>query len=336
MRTLVVSSYPPRHCGIGAYAYAQVERWRERGDDVVVISPPDGDGDVKVRFDGGRPFRKAAAMGEGFERIVVHFQPSLYYPPRRPVAKVAASAWLLWLVRRRRQTKILVHEADPPIRWRPDYVLLRQAFKRARLVFHTDAERLALERRYRIRARARLIPHTEGIRVRGPASRAEARRRLGIDGTERLFLCAGFLQPAKGFERAVSAFSAAGSPGRLVIVGSVRDRTQANEAYAAGLRDLCRNTEGAELLEEYVSDEDFDAWIAAADRLVLPYVASWSSGVLARARVIGTPAIVSATGGLAEQAGPDDAVFHDDAELAALLRSPSPTAAPNDRVEIHP
>jgi hypothetical protein len=84
-----------------------------------------------------------------------------------------------------------------------------------------------------------------------------------------------------------------------------------------------------ELVEDYVSDEDFDAWIAAADRVVLPYVASWSSGVLARARVIGTPAIVSAAGGLPEQAGPHDAVFHDDDELTALLRS-------NVRVEIHP
>ena len=52
-RVLIVSSYPPRHCGIGAYAHAQAGRLRAAGDDVMVLSPPDGDGDVRVWFSGG-------------------------------------------------------------------------------------------------------------------------------------------------------------------------------------------------------------------------------------------------------------------------------------------
>ncbi|MDP9341673.1 MAG: hypothetical protein M3Q23_06135 [Actinomycetota bacterium] len=329
MRVLVVSSYPPRHCGIGAYAAALAERWREAGDTVVVISPPDGGGDVRVRFDGGRPFVRAARLGGSFDRIVVQFQPGLYYRPHAPVSKVLTSLGLLWLVSRRRRTEIVVHEADRPIRWRPDYALLRQALKRARLLFHTDAERRELEREYRLNARARLIDHAEGIRVTGGLSRREARRRLEIPADERLYLCAGFLHPGKGFDRAVRAFGEAGSPGRLVIVGSVRDETPGNLAYARTLRELCARTPGATLVDAYVPAEDFDAWIAAADRLILPYRVSWSSGALARARTIGTPAIVAATGGLPEQAGPDDVVFRDDGELTALLRA-------DDRVEIHP
>src|SRR6185312_16255394 len=78
MRTLVVSSYPPRHCGIGAYARDQVAELRGRGEEVVVLSPPDGDGDVRAPFLGGAAFRKAARVGRRFDRIVVHFQPALY------------------------------------------------------------------------------------------------------------------------------------------------------------------------------------------------------------------------------------------------------------------
>ena len=37
MRILVVSSYPPRHCGIGAYASGQVARLRAGGHDVTVL-----------------------------------------------------------------------------------------------------------------------------------------------------------------------------------------------------------------------------------------------------------------------------------------------------------
>ena len=101
MRTLVVSSYPPRHCGIGAYARDQVAELRAAGEDVVVLSPPDGDGDVRAPFLGGAAFRKAARLGRRFDRIVVHYQPALYYRPRAAVSKVVTSLSLLWLTLRR-------------------------------------------------------------------------------------------------------------------------------------------------------------------------------------------------------------------------------------------
>src|SRR5438093_7862999 len=118
MKVLVVSSYPPRHCGIGAYAHAHAERLRTQGHDVTVISPQDGDGDVRISFDAGAPFLEAKRIGGDFDRILVHFQPSLYFRPRAPIAKVLAAFGLRALVRRRSQTEILVHEADPPVWWR--------------------------------------------------------------------------------------------------------------------------------------------------------------------------------------------------------------------------
>ena len=92
MRVLLVSSYPPRHCGIGVYARTQAERLRADGHAVTVLSPPDGDGDIRVPFLGGRAFLRAAAIGARFDRIVVHFQPALYYRPRAPVSKVLTSS----------------------------------------------------------------------------------------------------------------------------------------------------------------------------------------------------------------------------------------------------
>ena len=314
----MVSSYPPRHCGIGAYAHAHSDRLRAAGDAVTVLSPPDGDGDVRVPFFGGRPFSRAARIGGRFDRILVHFQPVLYYRPRAPLSKVATSLGLLWLVVRRPRTEVLIHEADPPIRWRPDYVLLRSAFSRGRLLFHTQAERRSLERQYRVRTRARIVPHADGVRA-GPITRGQARRRLGLPADEPLFVCPGFLHPAKGYERAAFAWNAAGMPGRLVIVGSVRDRTAENVAYADMLRELASTLDRLDLVEDFVSDRDFDAWIAAADLVILPYRRSWSSGALTRAQQLRTPAAVAAVGGLAEQAGPEDEVFRSDDELVALL-----------------
>jgi glycosyltransferase involved in cell wall biosynthesis len=316
---VVVSSYPPRHCGIGAYAHTQVERLRGDGHRVTVISPPDGDGDVKVPFVAGTQFREAARLGRDADRIVVHFQPALYYRPRAPVSKVATSLGLLRLCRTRPQTEILVHEADHPKRWRPDYVLLAAAFRAAPvLLFHTEAERRRLERAYGIDVRARVVPHVEGITVHARLDRAEARARLGLPAEEPILVSPGFLHPAKGLERGIEAVRAAGG-GRLYVVGSVKDRTARNEEYAARLRSLAPQVPGVELRERYLDDDELDAWIAAADALVLPYRRSWSSGALARAQALGTPVIVSAVGGLAEQASSRDVVVRDDVELRAAV-----------------
>lgn len=317
MRVLVVSSYPPRPCGIGAYAATQAGRLREQGDTVTVISPPDGAGDLRIPFHGGRPFRLAARRGGGFDRIVIHYQPALYARRRAPLSALGTSLGLLWLVRRRRQTEIIVHEADPPRWWRPDERLLRTAFRAAPvLLFHTDRERRQLERLYRIRVRFRLLDHRSGISVGSPPSRAEARERLGLPADELVFLAPGFIHADKGYERAAEAVRRGG--GRLYVVGSVKDPTPRNLATVERLRALAGD-EAIRLIERFVDHDELDAWVAAADAVVLPYRRSWSSGILARAQAIGTPAVVTAVGGLPEQASPNDHVVRDDEELAAAL-----------------
>lgn len=320
-RILVVSSYPPRHCGIGAYAAAQVDRLREQGHHVVVLCPPDGNGDVRAPFIGGAALRRAAAIGEGFDRIVVHYETGIWFRPRSPVTHVLTAASLLWLAIRRPRVEIVIHEAHAPSSLlRPDYALLRLAFARAALRFHSRAERAALESAYRIRTRAAIVEHRDGVVVHATVSRRQARSRLGLELGGPLFVSAGFLQPDKAYERAIRAFAAAGSLGRLVIVGSIRDATEENVRYAADLRALAERSENVTMLERFVDDDDFDAWVTAADVFVLPYRRAWSSGALARAQRLGTPALVAAVGGLAEQAGERDRVFSTDEELTELMR----------------
>ena len=320
-RVLVVSAYPPRRCGIGAYAATHVEHLREQGDSVVVLSPPDGDGDVRAPFIGGAALRRAAAIGEGFDRIVVHYETGIWFRPRAPLMHVVTAASFAWLAFRRAQLEILVHEAHtPPSVWRPDYALLRLAFARAAMRFHTGAEQRAFEAAYRIRTRAAIVEHARGVTLHARTTRAEARAALGLEVDGPLFVSAGFLQPDKAFERAIRAFAEAGSRGRLAIVGSVRDPTQENLRYAYDLRALAARSDNVAFLERYVSDEDFDEWVAAADAFVVPYRSAWSSGALARAQELGTPSFVSAVGGLAEQARAGDRVFRTDEELAELMR----------------
>jgi glycosyltransferase involved in cell wall biosynthesis len=318
-RVLVVGPYPPRRCGIGAYSFALVERLRERGDEVTLITPPDGDGDLRVRFQDGRPFRAAAKMAPAYDRVLIHFQPALYFKPRAPISKIRTSMALLRLCRDHPGTEILVHEADPPIRWRPDYILLRRAFRAAPLLlFHTEREHEQLERAYRTPVSAKLVDHRDGIALRARPSREEARKLLDLPADERIFVSPGFIHPDKGLERAIDAVRRTGA-GRLYVVGSVKDATPKNLAYAKGLRE--KGGDGVTLVERFLEEAELDAWTAAADALILPYRRSWSSGALARAQSLGTPAIVTAVGGLPEQASDRDVVVGSDRELdQALLR----------------
>jgi glycosyltransferase involved in cell wall biosynthesis len=331
MRILVVSSYPPRHCGIGMYARDQIAGFRAEGSEVTVLSPPDGDGDIRVPFPGGRAFLRAARIGRRFDRIVLHFQPALYFRPRRPLSKLLTSLTLLWLTLRRRQLEIVVHEADRPVRWRPDYLLLGLAFRAAKAVcFHTRSEWQALERDYGIRVRGTVVQHRVAADAR--LSREGARRALGIAESGPILLCAGFLQRSKGFDRAVRAFAGAKDGGRLYVVGSVRDATTENEAFARELRERSNATPGVTFMERFMPDEEFDRWVAAADWVVLPYRRSWSSGVLARAQALGTPAIISRVGGLAEQAGRHDVVVEGDEGLRRAVREAAAGGAGRSRI----
>ena len=167
-----------------------------------------------------------------------------------------------------------------------------------------------------MRTRWRLVDHRDGIRVTVRPTRREAREALGIPEDEVVFVSPGFLHPDKGLDRAVSAV---GESGRLYLVGSVKDATPRNLAHVDRLRELAGAFDGVVLVERYLDETELDRWVAAADAVVLPYRRSWSSGALARAQALGTPAVVTAVGGLPEQASDRDHVVRDDAELAAAL-----------------
>jgi glycosyltransferase involved in cell wall biosynthesis len=162
----------------------------------------------------------------------------------------------------------------------------------------------------------------------------EVRERLGIGGVSSpVLVCIGFLQPSKGFDLALEAFAQVfgsgedvradgpASDGSLYLVGSIREGTPENRRYADALRERVAEIRGAHLVERFVPDEEFDRWIAAADRLVLPYRRSWSSGVLARAHELNVPAIVCDAGGLRELASAADTVAEGDDGLVKALEA---------------
>jgi glycosyltransferase involved in cell wall biosynthesis len=196
-----------------------------------------------------------------------------------------------------------------------------------KIVFHTANEVARFEQHYGIRLRKSRIEirtHHDVFQKYSAHSRTSARRQLGLRQDKQIFLCIGFIQRHKGFHRAVRSFVQANLPqAELFIVGSLRVAYGENQRYLSELQDLVAGLSNVHLVESFVSNEDFDTWITASDDVVFPYSEIWSSGVLARTRLLERPAIVAAVGGLPDQVSEDDLLFNTDDELVAAFQSAS-------------
>lgn len=333
MRYLFVTTFPPTHCGIAAYASQDVIHLRERGHLVDVVSP-DGAGNVDFAWDlrGGCKILKLLKLLPFYERIIIQYHWAFFYRDivdkkyRWESLRTTLSFIALWLFGRNK-IEVVSHEI-PHIprssRLSLNFSLYRWKWKLVpRLILHTKPEQENLLQYYAFRlgpSRVQIRAHHSSFRKFREISREAARLELGLPHDATIFLCIGFIQRHKGFDRAIAAFKRA-SPGNahLYIVGSLRVVYQETTDYLAELHTLTQDCPNAHLVERFLTDEEFDTWIAASDCVVLPYREIWSSSVLARAHLFDKLAIIAKVGGLPDQARKGDRVFETDEELATAL-----------------
>jgi glycosyltransferase involved in cell wall biosynthesis len=321
----MVSPYPPYRDGIGSYAVQEVAALRRDGHDVEVLSPLPSAAHHHLPLPSPRSMLALADMAKGYDRVIVQFHPDLFFEQWwGPAPRQAVWAGFA-LLASRTELELRLHEIDyrsSRVRGALRRFALRHA---ASVVVHTEIERRRCIDELGLPAdKVRLVDHGSSFTARTSLSRAEARDELGLPADAPVFVSIGFIQPHKGFDRAVRAFGrldapAEGPPPRLYVVGDVRLDEPAWLAHCDELAALIDRTPGAELRRGYVSDERFDLWIAAADRVVLPYRHIWSSSVVERAALLGTPTIVTAVGGLGHQAASGGVVVEDDEQLAEAM-----------------
>jgi len=325
----MVSTYPPKRCGIGAYAEQSVAQLRAQGHVVDIVSP-DLQGNVDFAWDlhGGKKLLRLFRILPYYDRVVLQYHWAFYY--RNPFQRerrwetLQTTLCFALLFLRCRQLEVVAHEI-PYISGKQGWLYKWQWKLAPRIVFHTARERERFEQHYRMRlnrSRIAFRGHDDVYQKFVDHTQTSARRQLKLPPQGLLFLCIGFIQRHKGFHRAVRAFATAALPqAQLYIVGSLRVPNTENLEYLSELRDLAAECSNVRLLESFVSNEDFDTWIAASDCVVLPYSEIWSSAVLGRARLLDRPAIVSSVGGLPEQACENDLLFSTDEELAEAFRT---------------
>ncbi len=324
MKILVVSSYPPTHCGIGSYAAQQVSTLREAGHSVEVASL-DGHGDTDHRFMLKRSadLARLAILARRFDRVLIHYHHDFFFDGLDRRQLIVHNTLLSGLFKLR-GVEIVCHEIN--------FALLEGGVGRAirfseamkwrassRLWMHTayEADRLL---KLIPRAQVSIREHSSDFRAFSSLDKAAAREQLDLPPEAKLFLCIGFLQRHKGFDRAIEAFQGVTSPdARLYIVGSARIDDEETRHYITQLLDMAKADSRVHIVESFVSDSVFDTWLLASDAVVIPYREIWSSGVTARARLLQRPVIAAVVGGLGDQLTPNDRSFVSNADLSQAL-----------------
>lgn len=327
VKMLMVTPYPPIRDGIAAYAVQAVAGLRRQGHEVEVLSPGPSAAHHHLDLSGPRGALALAKRVRRYDRVIVQFHPDVFYGLlSSPAEHAAQSLALAAACRAARDIHVVVHEIDyrTGTGWGAPAVAARLLWRSVdRILLHSERERDDFVAAFGVpRNRVVVAVHGANFIRRTTMSRDVARRSLGLPQDAFVFLAIGFIQPHKGFDRAVRAFGDVATPEtRLDIVGSLRVQDHGYVEYLDELRALVAATPSAFLHEEYVSDEVFDRWLVAADAVVLPYRSIWSSGVLERAALYDRPVIATAVGGLPQQAGARAQVtlVDDDTRLAAAM-----------------
>lgn len=334
-RHLVLSTFPPRRCGIGSYAAEQVLRLKQPNTQVVTFGlGKDCGGNIRLNIQQWRSILGNLMLVRpwAFDSITLHYTDGLFeVPPKgegwRMGAKLAQAFMLFYLsVLSFGRLTITMHELiDKPGRGRWWQGVRRMAFRHAgKVEFHTELERQQALRVFKgaLRPeRTELVAHHRFMQRRVTDSRAEAKAALDLRGT--VFLCCGFLQQHKGFDRAIRAVDQlpADMDVTLAIVGGMRVEAPEIVAYRDNLAALAARSPRTRFIERFVDDDELDRWIAASDVILLPYTEIWSTGIGARAMVADREVIHSDLPTFGQQfAGYGKAaVFRSDAEFVKLL-----------------
>ena len=329
MTTLMVTPFAPYRDGIASYAAQELRHLRSQGHAVEVVSSLPSAAHHHLPLGGVRGASMLAKRGAGYERVIVQFGPEMLFGGCRGAAERVAVWMALAGLARATRLELRIHEIEyrpleqNPAERRAAGLAVRWA---DRVTVHTAPERRRLAaglgggKAGSTGDRIELLDHGHHFVPAVSGSAAEAKSELGLAADEFAFLAIGFLQHHKGFDRAVEAFALADLPrARLHVVGSGRVDHPEIGRYVGQLARMCNSTPAVELHNRFVSDDQFDLWLLAADAVVLPYREIWSSGVVERARLFDKTIIASDLDQLRHQLGEGGLTCSDVGDFAVAM-----------------
>lgn len=204
---------------------------------------------------------------------------------------------------------------------------LRTQYRLSHHVFvHTDQMKRDLASDYGVTSdKISVIPFgiNDTVPVTG-LTPEQAKRRLGLAGTDRTLLFFGRIAPYKGLEHlivAVAILAKTAGAVRLVIAGKVE---RGHGEYWRSIQEAIAHEGIGHLVVQriaFIPDEELEHYFKAADAVVLPYVRIFQSGVPFLAFSFGVPVIATDVGSLREDVVADTGLLCRPADPVDLART---------------
>ena len=310
----MVTSWPPRHCGIATYSYDLVSALKELGVATEIICHIDGEkGNSAVHpiIDLSDPSWDTLLYQE-VKKInpnLIHIQHEfgLYEHSFNGEKDKAAGLFRpLYLWKTENQPVIITYHtimAKMP-RWMNDYYKCTFDLATMNIVHEEYQFAWLFPNLEEIPKNVRIIPHgTKVISI----DKEECKRKFGYSG-KRVLGCIGWWEPNKGFERVIRLWPEIKKQLTeeviLVIAGEVRPLSPSGREAKEKILEAYKNSPAKDsvfLIQGAFSVEEYDQVLASFDLVALPYNQASQSGNLSRAFGLGIPALVSDLEGLAAE-----------------------------------
>lgn len=339
LRIVIVSSWPPRHCGIATYSVDLVNAMRGLGHDVHIITFSDGGKRGEKNIHAVLPVLKDRRLkhADWSEKLyetakklkpdVVHLQHEygLYIHDEDYSSKLF-NAFFKWRVDAEFPVVVTYHSVYTALdRMQSIYMDIALKITNA-AVLHEEYQKIYLPINIgRVANNVYVIPHgAKGMKVY-----KDAKTGLGLEGQKVVGLI-GWWEPNKGFERVVKIWPSikkkCGKNVVLVVAGNARPGSTSGQLYKPKLLHAvahCSEKESIKVIEGAFTPEEYDRFLSAFDIMVLPYSRASQSGNLAHAFALGVPCIATAMEGLKAEIEESRAGIavppNDDAELERAI-----------------
>jgi beta-1,4-mannosyltransferase len=145
----------------------------------------------------------------------------------------------------------------------------------------------------------------------------EARRKLGLLESQKIYLNFGMLKPYKGIERLIQTWKTEQSTNdsTLLIVGKALD-----ESYGEKLAEQASGTKNIVLQNSFIENDQIHWYFSAADIVVLPFESILTSGSLILAMSYGKPVIAPRSPGIVETLGHATHLLYAEPELGQAIQ----------------
>ncbi|MDD5163011.1 MAG: glycosyltransferase [Candidatus ainarchaeum sp.] len=311
---MIVSSWPPRHCGIATYSVDLVNAMRSLGHDVKIITFSDGGkkGEKNVYpilpVAKDRKLRHADWSEKLYQAVrklkpdVVHIQHEygLYLHDDDYSSKLF-NCLFKWKVDAEFPVVLTYHSIYTALD-RMQSIYMDVALKlSSAAIFHEEYQKIYLPINIgRVPDNVYVIPHG----AKGMKQDKDAKHELGLEGQKVVGLI-GWWEPNKGFERVVKLWDSikkkTGKNTVLVVAGDARPGSTSGQIYKPKLLNAIeksRDRASIKVIQGAFTPEDYDRVLSAFDIMVLPYSRASQSGNLAHAFALGVPCIATAMEGL--------------------------------------